>query len=311
MWLRNKNHVRPWHLNLVDDPQSLSEHIVYRMHNDRNPLLITLEDKYKSRDYVSKNSSCKLSKLYHFLEDSKTKIPWKDLPDRFVMKSNHWSGDSIFVFDNSEQPIENVRREYKFRPSKEHGYHVIRNKRDQYGRYWPKWRIQGKFNRLLKKDYPSKLEWGAYNIKPRGIMIEELLLGNDGGTATDLKMHCFGGEVGYIQYEPGRFGNIKQNLHLPNGELIDTLGEETVWFNDEEVTNIREHLGDQLIDECIGYAEDLSKEIDYTRIDLYLTNKGVRFGEFTNYPRSGHPQAQKWEEIGGRLWREAREKMKK
>lgn len=311
MWLRNKNHVKPWHLNLVDDPQSLSEHLVYRMHKDRNPLLITLEDKYKSREYVSENSSCKLAELYHFLESPMTKIPWDELPERCVMKSNHWSGDSIFVFDNSENPIANVRREYKIKPFRQHGYHVIRNKRDQYGRYWPNWRIQGKFNRLMKKDYPAKHEWAAYNINPRGIMIEELLLGEDGGTATDLKMHCFGGEIGYIQYEPGRFDNIKQNIHLPNGDLIDTLGDQTQWLNDKEVSNVREHLGDQIIDECIGYAEDLSKGLDYTRIDLYLTNNGVRFGEFTNYPRSGQPQAPKWEEIGGRLWREARERMNK
>tara|TARA_B100000902_G_C26733461_1_gene632513 strand:- start:19 stop:510 length:492 start_codon:yes stop_codon:yes gene_type:complete len=161
----------------------------------------------------------------------------------------------------------------------------------------------------MKKDFPIKLEWAAYNINPRGIMIEELLLGNDGGTATDLKFHCFGGEVGYIQYEPGRFDDIKQNIHLPSGELIDTFGDQTKWLNDEKVSNIREHLGDQLIDECIAYAEDLSKEVDYTRIDLFMTNDGIRFGEFTNYPRSGHPQAPKWEEIGGRLWREARERM--
>ncbi len=311
MWRRNRNIVLPWHLNLVDDPQSLSEHLVYRMHNDRNPLLITLEDKYKSREYVSENSSCKLSELYHFLEDSKAIIPWEELPERCVMKSNHWSGDSVFVFDNSEKPIANVRREYKFKPFKQHGYHVIRDKRNQYGRYWPNWRIQGKFNRLMKKNFPIKLEWGAYNINPRGIMVEELLLGNDGGTATDLKFHCFGGKVGYIQYEPGRFDDIKQNIHLPSGELIDTFGDQTKWLNDENVSNIREHFGDQLIDECISYAEDLSKEMDYTRIDLFMTENGIRFGEFTNYPRSGQPQAPKWEEIGGRLWKEAREMMKK
>lgn len=308
MWFTNKAHVKPWHSNIVEDPKMLSEHLVHRMHYDRNPLLITLEDKYKSRQYVSENSSCKLAELYHFLEPPNSKIPWDRLPERCVLKSNHWSGDSIFILDGSEKPIENIRREHKIRPFKQHGYHVIRGKRDQYGRFWPNWRIQGKFNRLMKKDYPTPFEWGAYNIQPRGIMVEELLIGEDGGTATDLKMHCFGGEVGYIQYEPGRFSSIKQNIHLPNGDLIDTLGDQTQWLNAEGVTNIREHLGDKLIDECIGYAEDLSKEIDYTRVDLFLTDKGVRYGEFTNYPRSGQPQAQGWEEIGGALWCKANEK---
>lgn len=309
MWFANKDHVMPWHNNIVEEPRLLSEHLIRRMHFDRNPLLVTLEDKFKSRQYVLENSSCKLAELYHFLETPNSKIPWEILPKQCVLKSNHWSGDSIFILDGGEVPIENIRREFKFRPFKQHGYHVLQNKRDQYGRFWPNWRVQGKFNRLLKKNYPTSLEWGAFQIHPRGIMVEELLLGDDGGTATDIKLHCFGGEVGYIQYEPGRFSSIQQNIHLPNGDLVDTLGDGTKWFNIEGVQNIRQHLGDELIDECIQYAEDLSKEIDYTRVDLFLTNKGVRFGEFTNYPRSGHPQAQKWEELGGALWCEANERM--
>ena len=69
------------------------------------------------------------------------------------------------------------------------------------------------------------LEWGAYNISPRGIIIEEFLMGDDGGPPIDIKMHCFGGKVGYIQFEHGRFGSeILQNIHLPDGSLIDTKG---------------------------------------------------------------------------------------
>ena len=48
-------------------------------------------------------------------------------------------------------------------------------------------------------------------------------MGDDGGPPIDIKMHCFGGKVGYIQFEHGRFGSeILQNIHLPDGSLIDT-----------------------------------------------------------------------------------------
>lgn len=306
---RQKDWVSPWHRNLVDDPITLSEHLVHKMHNDRNPVLIRLEDKNASRGYVEENSDCRLPELYHFLEQGNEKIPWNDLPERCVLKANHWSGDSLFILDNAPEPLPNVPRSKlpMIRSKKQHGYYVIRNGRDQYGRFWPKWRIQGKLSRVLKKDFPVSLEWGAYNIQPRGIMIEEFLMGEDGGPPTDIKLHCFGGKVGFIQYESGRFeGVIQQNIHLPDGSLVDTLGDETKWFNDESVGNLRNHLGSKMVDRLIEVSEQLSKDTMYVRVDLFMINSEVVFGEFTNYPRSGQPQAPQWEALAGKLWRKAR-----
>lgn len=279
------------------------------MHTDRNPVLIRLEDKNASRGYVEENSDCRLPKLYHFLKQGNEKIPWKDLPERCVLKANHWSGDSLFILDNGKEPLPNVPRAKlpMIRSRKQHGYYVIRKGRDQYGRFWPKWRIQSKLSRVLKKDFPVSLEWGAYNIQPRGIMIEEFLMGNDGGPPTDIKLHCFGGKVGFIQFESGRFGGeIQQNIHMPDGTLIDTLGDQTKWFNDESVGNLRDHLGSKMVDRLIEVSEQLSKDTMYVRVDLFMINSEVVFGEFTNYPRSGQPQAPQWESLGGKLWREAR-----
>ena len=44
----------------------------------------------------------------------------------------------------------------------------------------------------------------------------------------------------------------------------------------------------------------------YVRVDLFIINSEVVFGEFTNYPRSAQPQAPQWEKLGGEKWREAR-----
>ncbi|RJU94377.1 MAG: hypothetical protein DWC03_02825 [Candidatus Poseidoniales archaeon] len=309
MQLGQKDIVMPWHLNVVDDPVTLSEHLVHRMHHNRNPLLITLEDKFASRAYVKEHSDCQLPDVYHFVQAKDFHIPWNDLPERYVLKSNHWSGDSIFIIDNAKEPLPHLPRARfpKLRSGKQHGYYVIRKGRDQYGRPWPKWRIERKLRRVLKKDFPVSLEWGAYNIKERGIMIEEFLEGDDGGAPTDIKFHCFGGKVGFIQIESGRFGKeIKQNIHLPDGSLIDTLADATKWFNDTSFGNLRTHLGEQRISRMIEVAEQLSHEMDYVRVDLFLIGDAVYYGEFTNYPRSGQPQGTVWEALAGKLWREAR-----
>ncbi len=300
----------PWHHHLVDDPVTLSEHLVHKMHHDHDPLLITLEDKFACREYVQSRSDCKLPKLFAFLDGKNPTIPWNDLPDRFVLKPNHWSGDSIFIIDNASEPLENVPRPFfpKIRAKKQHGYYIIRKVRDQFGLFCPRLRIERKMRRVLKNDFPVHIEFGAYNIKHRGIMVEEFLMGKDGGAPTDIKFHCFGGKVGFIQYEAGRFdgGKIRQNIHLPDGTLIDTRGDATKWFNDTSIQDIRAHFGSEVIDRMIQVAESVSQETMYVRVDLFFINGEVVFGEFTNYPRSGQPQAPQWEALGGRLWREAR-----
>ena len=61
-----------------------------------------------------------------------------------------------------------------------------------------------------------------------------------------------------------------------------------------------------MVDRLIEVSEQLSKDTMYVRVDLFMINSEVVFGEFTNYPRSGQPQAPQWESLGGKLWREAR-----
>ena len=41
-------------------------------------------------------------------------------------------------------------------------------------------------------------------------------------------------------------------------------------------------------DKMIKFAERLSKGFDFVRIDFYLVNDYVYFGELTHYPGSGH-----------------------
>ena len=132
-------------------------------------------------------------------------------------------------------------------------------------------------------------------------------MGDDGGPPVDIKMHCFGGKVGYIQFEHGRFGSeILQNIHLPDGSLIDTKGEQTKWFNDTSVGNLREHLGTEIVDRLIQVSEQLSKDTMYVRVDLFIINSEVVFGEFTNYPRSAQPQAPMGEIRRGKMERGSR-----
>ena len=43
-----------------------------------------------------------------------------------------------------------------------------------------------------------------------------------------------------------------------------------------------------MMQKMIEIAEILAKGADFLRVDLYLTKKGIKFGELTNYPAAGN-----------------------
>ena len=53
---------------------------LHRCLHDRNPLLITMEDKYASRALVASKDMGRLTELYHWSTET-TRLPWADLPE--------------------------------------------------------------------------------------------------------------------------------------------------------------------------------------------------------------------------------------
>ena len=88
--------VHPWHA--FDDSKAgyYSQLQLKRCIEDRNPLLISMEDKYRSRALVDSKGVCHLTELHHWSED--VAIDWDNLPERCVIKTNHWSGDALFMY---------------------------------------------------------------------------------------------------------------------------------------------------------------------------------------------------------------------
>ncbi len=265
---------------------------------DRNPLLIHMEDKYRSREIVAAKGVGRLTQLYHWSPNSAA-LPWDEFPDRCVIKANHWSGEALFIMDNGEKPLDDSHRRFRPWARQKNGYRVIRNGKDQYGIPWPRWRIERNLKKCLKKPYPAPLEWGADNIQPRGVMVEELL--TDGNRLpNDWKVHVFHGKAGFIQYDTGRLGQHCQAIYDLDGKQIHQ-------------TNPRWNIGDLPLDldglltpelraSLVATTERLAEDIDYTRVDMFLVGDEWVFGEFTNYHNSCHPQSVEWEELGGRLW---------
>ena len=287
----------PWHV--FDDSKAghYSQLLLERCLEDRNPLLVSMEDKYRSRALVESKGVGHLTELYHWSED--VAIDWDNLPDRCVIKTNHWSGDALFIMDNGEEPLTNIHRKFRLFSSGDNRYRVIRKWRDQNGKFWPKWRIERTLRWCLRQDFPSSFEWGAANIRPRGIMIEELLT-DENRLPNDWKVHVFHGKAGFIQYDIGRMGSHSQSIYTLDGQRINQ--ENAFWSEQNTPDEIVSILGKDTIDELIHIVERLAEDIDYTRVDMFFSEGKWYFGEFTNYHNSCHPQSTEWEELAGGLW---------
>jgi hypothetical protein len=287
----------PWHV--FDDSKAghYSQLLLKRCLEDRNPLLVSMEDKYQSRALVESKGVGHLTELYHWSED--VAIDWDNLPDRCVIKTNHWSGDALFIMDNGEEPLTNIHRKFRLFSGGDNRYRVIRKWRDQNGKFWPKWRIERTLRWCLRQDFPSSFEWGAANIRPRGIMIEELLT-DENRLPNDWKVHVFHGKAGFIQYDIGRMGSHSQSIYTLDGQRIHQ--ENAFWSEQNTPDEIVSILGQDIIDELIHIVERLAEDIDYTRVDMFFSEGKWYFGEFTNYHNSCHPQSIEWEELAGGLW---------
>jgi len=126
--------------------------------------------------------------------------------------------------------------------------------------------------------YAFGREWAYKNI-PRTIVAEKLLLNAYGNIPMDYKFFCFNGNVKLIQVDYNRFGEHKRNLFDPNYKRIDgTL----LYPPSPEQSQKPEHFN-----QAKKIAESLSCEFNFIRVDLYLMEEKVYFGELTNYPGNG------------------------
>ena len=129
---------------------------------------------------------------------------------------------------------------------------------------------------LDELNYARFGEW-AYGQAKRTFFIEEAL-GDNGQPPPDYKFYVFDGVVRLIQVDHDRYGNHSRNHYTADWEPVDLkVGNSTA-----EVEPPPEALP-RLLD----FASRIGKPFDFMRVDLYLWNDDIYFGEVTPYPASG------------------------
>jgi hypothetical protein len=127
---------------------------------------------------------------------------------------------------------------------------------------------------LFSNDFNNSREWHYKQIKP-GILVEEFM----GDNLLDYKFHVCNGKVKFIQVDFDRFDKHTRNLYDIDWNLLKI---EYCYPNNEGVFQRPEKL-----EEMIEISEKLSSKFVFSRVDLYLIQNRIYFGEITFHPEGG------------------------
>lgn len=204
-----------------------------------------LVDKYKVRDYVSKDIGSEyLPKLYGVFDDS-NEIALEKLPDKFVLKCNHGSGE----------------------------VYICKDKKKISSDEWNK--VKNNLNKWLAVNFYHVTGERQYRDIERKILCEEYLE-DDSGSLRDYKIYCFNGKPEYI--------SVNVNPHSPELTIdyFNLNWDKCNEFNcvGEKNSSKKIEKPSKLV-EMIYIALILSRKFSYIRVDLRLVGEKIYFGELT------------------------------
>lgn len=253
-------------LNLKD-PKTLSEKLQWLKLYNRQPIYTKMVDKYEVKSIVAKKIG-----LDHVIPtigvwDNFDEIDFKELPSQFVLKCTHDSGSMVICKDKTR-------------------FDSIQAKKN----------IQGS----MKKNYFwGGREWPYKNIKRR-IIAEPYIptLGNV--DSVEYKITCFNGKLAFSTICKGKAHHeLKDRTNDFYDKDFNSLPFWTFYKHSAEPEkNKPKHL-----DEMIKYAEIIAEGIPYLRVDFYVHEDRILFGEATFFTWGGflkfEPKEDNWDEILG------------
>jgi hypothetical protein len=247
------------------EPKTYNEKLQWLKLYWRDELAARCADKVAVRDYVARRiGQDALTPIYGVYEDPED-IPWDELPMACVFKATHGSGWNILCRD---------------RRTANRAVIIA-----QLGQW------------LRKNHFWQTREWVYRDIPPR-VLIEEMLYGEDGGVPKDYKVFCFHGEPAFIQVDINRFGgeNRRRNIYDLEWRLLPL----SIKFpQDPEANIVKPPLAKML-----AKSRALAAPFVHTRVDWFVVNGQLRFGELTFFHGRGIERftPSEWElEFGRRI----------
>lgn len=262
-------------LRVTANQHSFAGLVRSRLARDRRKVLVTFVDKVAAREYCrQKSKTIQLPQLFQVVESSNQLEPelW---PDECAIKPSFGSGALVMVTREKKPELQYSLETSKFRWDK--GYHgLLRDSIDieSLRLLCNKWLDTSYEYWTLK--YP---EW-AYRHVPRRVIVEEIVQNLDGSPPAELRLHCFHGKVALIRVTDVVRSAIAWSFDRDGKPIYARL-------QNESQVNSGESPLPPNFESAVMEAELISQDIDYVRVDLYVTDHGVYFSELTPYPNGG------------------------
>ena len=198
-------------------------------------------DKYVVREFVARTVGDKYLNQLYGVYDYPDEIDYEKLPQRFVLKCTNGSGAVLICKD-------------KDRLNKVEAARIM--------------------NKWLKDDfYKMKKEPQYKNVKNR--IIAEEYLEDESGALRDYKFYCYDGE-------PLFYGVFTDRYTDETVDMYDMAGNKLEGIINGGVKNSNYVLpqGDNF-PEMVDVVRKLARQFQFVRVDLYMVNNNIFFGELT------------------------------
>ena len=238
-------------LNL-EAPRTFNEKIQWLKLYDATPLKTRLSDKYLVRQWVADKIGEKYLIPLLGVWDSFDEIDFDLLPNQFVLKANHGSGWNIIVKDKSKFDRSEARKKFSVWMNTNFAYSIC-------------------------------LELQYRDITPK-ILAEKYLEDKSGGLV-DYKFYCFEGNpfnVGHYvdRYKKGGYKAVNYDMEW----------NPTPWTTEADHKPGIIIKKPEMFNEMLGLANTLCIGFHHVRVDFYLVNNQIYFGEMTFSSGSGLDQ---------------------
>jgi len=224
-------------------PQRYNEKLQWLKVNDHNPMYPRLVDKYMVRAHISNTIGDKYLIPLIGVFDSVDEIVFSSLPNEFVLKPTHTSGDVLICRDKNNLDWEKAKHEMQ------------------------QW--------LKKNYYWYDREWPYKEVKPR-LVCEQLIQTEDGKSPRDYKIFCFNGEpkLAFVASDRGTktkfdffdldWNKLPMQQHYPNSNY--SITKPAKW---EEMLSLSRKLSAGMIHVRVDFYVDVNDEILFGELTFY------------------------------------------
>ncbi len=253
----------------LKEPKTFNEKIQYRKLYGDNYFYSNYADKVSFREIIKKTIGEEYLVPIHGIYNRLTEKDWNSLPEKFVIKASHGSGERF---------IEIVKEKKKC------DFH----------------RVKKKFEEALKIDFGEEVDELFYSIKDPKIIIEKFIETKSGNEIEDYKFHCFNHKKEmcklFLQLDYDRSSGHKKILY---DEDFNCLPME---FN---VPNGSKRFEEpENYEKMKELAKKISKKFNYARVDFFNVQGKIYVGELTFCPAGGFGRfsPKEWDHKWGNYW---------